>query len=190
MSGIVGIFASIGDHLPGLLSKDKLHQPFTEGEINKCHYRWTSMLIIAFCIMVTTTEWIAGTDSIINCLHAGAIPDNVINNYCYISGTFSVPEHYVNYTAALGNVVSHTGVGPYDPSKDKVEIKAYYQWVPFMLFLQGAMFYMPHVIYKAAEGGKVKVRKKEDLESLNFFKKKNRARSVKTVVMFSSGCRE
>merc|ERR1712029_79918 len=31
-----------------------------------------------------------------------------------------------------------------------------YQWVPFVLFLQGAMFYFPHLLFKAWEGGKVR----------------------------------
>ena len=38
-------------------------------------------------------------------------------------------------------------------------MKAYYQWVPFMLFLQSIMFYLPHIIYKGVEGGKIKVRR-------------------------------
>ena len=42
-------------------------------------------------------------------------------------------------------------------SKD-IDVKAYYQWVPFMLFLQSLMFYVPHLIYKRFEGGKIKVR--------------------------------
>ena len=32
--------------------------------------------------------------------------------------------------------MADTGVGPYDPENDYIEIKAYYQWVPFVLFLQ------------------------------------------------------
>ena len=112
------------------------------------------MIIMAFCILVTTTEWISGTDSIINCLHAGPIPENVISSYCYIMGTFSVPRHYVDYHTDVGNRVAGTGVGPYDPEKDYIEIKAYYQWVPFMLFLQGIMFYVPHIIYKVNKDNK------------------------------------
>ena len=51
-----------------------------------------------------------------------------------------------------------TGVGPYDPTdpNEDLEFKAYYQWVPFVLFLQGIMFYLPHLIYKDMEGGKLK----------------------------------
>ena len=40
-------------------------------------------------------------------------------------------------------------------------MKAYYQWVPFMLFLQSIMFYLPHIIYKSVEGGKIKVMRRE-----------------------------
>ncbi len=48
-------------------------------------------------------------------------------------------------------------MGPYVPNVDEVEVKAYYQWVPFVLFLQAVLFYIPHIIYKQAEKGKLKV---------------------------------
>ena len=112
-----------------------------------------------------------GNDSIIQCLHSGPIPQEVINNYCYISGTFVIPGHYDEYEKIgtqwyprVGNVISSAGVGPYNAGRKEdgspiteVEVKAYYQWVPFMLFLQGVMFYVPHIIYKAVEGQKLKV---------------------------------
>lgn len=53
--------------------------------------------------------------------------------------------------------MAETGVGPYHPRDDYVEIKAYYQWVPFVLFLQAMMFYVPHIIYKYFEGGKIRL---------------------------------
>ena len=96
MAGVVGLFASIGEHIP-ILKKEKFGQPDPEGYINALHYRGTTILIMTFCLMVTCTEWISGTDAIINCLHNGPIPENVINSYCYIMGTFSVPRHYVDF---------------------------------------------------------------------------------------------
>ena len=35
----------------------------------------------------------------------------------------------------MGWDVSQTGVGPYSHNED-IKVKAYYQWVPFVLFLQ------------------------------------------------------
>ena len=35
--------------------------------------------------------------------------------------------------------------------------QAYYQWVPFVLFLQAGLFYAPHLLCKSWEGGKVRV---------------------------------
>ena len=50
--------------------------------------------------------------------------------------------------------MSQTGVGPYSHNED-IKVKAYYQWVPFVLFLQACVFYTPHALFKLAEGGKV-----------------------------------
>ena len=112
--------------------------------------------------------YILGNEKLINCLHHGPIPAEVINNYCYIAGTFTIPTHYAQFDKdgrpRLGNVISSPVVGPYNAGLDEngkpiteIEVKSYYQWVPFMLFLQGVMFYVPHIIYKGVEGGKLKV---------------------------------
>ena len=117
-------------------------------------------------------SWNLGSESIIQCLTStNSVEDKIINGYCYISGTFTVPHHYVEleeingvFYKRIGNVISSQGVGPYNAGRKsdgspitEVEVKAYYQWVPFMLFLQAIMFYIPHMIYKAAEGKKLKV---------------------------------
>jgi len=152
---IVALFTSIGDHIP-ILKKEKFGQPDPEGIIASFHYRGTCLLIFGFTLMVTCTEWISGTDSgFIECLHTG--PVEFINSYCYIMGTFSIRDKYVGPTNKIGFHVAETGVGPYDSrDKENINVKAYYQWVPFMLFLQGVMFYVPHIIFKTFEGGKVK----------------------------------
>ena len=155
MAGIVGIFASIGEHIP-ILKREKFTEPQPEGIISHFHFRGTVILITVFVLMTTTPEWISGTDSLIDCIVPSSMEDSPIQTYCYIMGTFSVPKHYVDSHGELGNRVSQTGVGPYDPTSDYIEIKAYYQWVPFMLALQAVMFYVPHIIYKYAEGDKVR----------------------------------
>ena len=59
MSGIVGIFASIGEHIP-FTKSEKRYRADTEGSVCSFHYRGTVLLLLAFSILVTTTEWIAG----------------------------------------------------------------------------------------------------------------------------------
>ena len=61
---------------------------------------------------------------------------------------------FLRQSSFIGAHVANTGVGPYHPGEE-IEIKKYYQWVPFMLFLQGIMFYVPHIFYKYFEKGKI-----------------------------------
>lgn len=155
MAGIVGLFTSIGEHMP-MFRKDKQLEACPESWVNRLHYRLTCLLLLVCTLLVTCSEWISGTESIIDCMHGPGIPEKLAKWYCYIQGTFTIPRHYVDHDTKLGNHVSQTGVGPYDPRVDDISVKNYYQWVPFMLFLQSLMFYLPHMIYEWAEGKKVK----------------------------------
>lgn len=49
----------------------------------------------------------------------------------------------------------HPGIGPIYPN-DEVKHHAYYQWVPFVLFAQAIFFYLPHLLWRTWEGGKIK----------------------------------
>ena len=59
------------------------------------------------------------------------------------------------YCLQLGTNVAYNGVGPWRAGEDEVDVKLYYQWVPFVLFLQALMFYIPHIIFKLMERDKV-----------------------------------
>jgi len=56
--------------------------------------------------------------------------------------------------AGKGKEYAHQGVQPYD-GKSEIVKHAYYQWVPFVLFLQGVMFYIPHYLWKIFEDRKI-----------------------------------
>jgi hypothetical protein len=51
--------------------------------------------------------------------------------------------------------VPHPGIGPLNDD-DPIKVHAYYQWVPFVLFFQAICFYLPYVVWRSWEGGKIK----------------------------------
>jgi len=123
--------------------KAEIESPFF-----KLHYRTTATLLFISCILVTANDLIGSTISCIN----DSIPGNVLNNYCWIMSTFSIPSKNKGID---GVDRPHQGVGPETEDENDRRIHAYYQWVPFMLFLQGVMFYIPHYLWKTFEDKKM-----------------------------------
>lgn len=117
--------------------KAGLKEPYTEGVANRLHYKVTAVILFSCCLLVTCLEWV-GNGSKISCVLEGKEDDwtisaKVINTYCFILKTFSLPRHY---NARIGSNAAHVGVGEFNPSTDETSFKAYYQWVPFVLFFQ------------------------------------------------------
>lgn len=56
--------------------------------IFRCHYRITSAILFFCCIIVTANNLIGEP---INCINDGAVPGHVINTYCWITYTFTIP---------------------------------------------------------------------------------------------------
>ena len=85
--------------------------------ISKLHYRVTSIIFLVCCILVTAVEYI-GNGINIACVQEGKadtstlaeiitkllllpghpdlwpIPQHVMNTYCFIMGTFTLPRHF------------------------------------------------------------------------------------------------
>lgn len=113
------------------------------------------------------------------------IPEHVINTFCFFTTTFTIVSNYlampdwgegdltpVWFTSCWQNLISqvrhlnesmlergnipHPGIGPvYDD--DEKKFHAYYQWVPFVLFGQAIMFYLPHFVWRTWEKGRIKM---------------------------------
>lgn len=114
--------------------------------IFRCHYRITSALLFVCCIIVTANNLIGDP---ISCINDGAVPNHVINTYCWITHTFTMPGQHGKH---VGIEVAQSGLGNDNAEKT---YHSYYQWVPFVLFFQGVCFYVPHWIWKNWEEGKV-----------------------------------
>ena len=81
------------------------------------------------------------------------IPDSMINTYCWITSTFSVPNRWER------NNPLHHGIAPeanLDTGKE-MKYHKYYQWVPFFFALEAILFYLPRYVWKSSENGKVKM---------------------------------
>ncbi|XP_068235265.1 innexin inx3-like [Palaemon carinicauda] len=126
---VLHIFAG----LAGLV-KVRVSHTDTDSHVFRLHYRLTSTILFLACLLVAATEYIGQP---IQCTSNGAPVDPPINTFCWISSTFTI-----NTTTGLGN---HEAAGA------EKTYHAYYQWVPFILFIQGCMFYLPHLFWKAVE---------------------------------------
>lgn len=73
------------------------------------------------------------------CITDGAVPGHVINTYCWITHTFTLPHQQGK---PVGSHVAHPGVGDFVQGEDETRYHSYYQWVPFMLFFQVPQFIM------------------------------------------------
>lgn len=83
------------------------------------------------------------------------IPEHVINTFCFFTTTFTVVRH-LNETMLQQGIIPHPGIGPLHGPDDEVKHHAYYQWVPFVLFLQAICFYAPHLFWRSLEKGRIK----------------------------------
>ncbi|GBM83499.1 Innexin inx2 [Araneus ventricosus] len=113
------------------------------------HYRITTGVLIAFSILVTGKQYFGDP---IDCISRDDIPTKLLNTFCWIHTTFSVPDAWEK---KVGVEVPYPGVDKYTPGETR-KYHAYYQWVCFFLFLQAIFFYIPRYFWKAVEGGRIK----------------------------------
>ncbi|XP_074600503.1 innexin inx2-like [Brevipalpus obovatus] len=113
----------------------------------RLHYRFTFLLFWVSCLIVTSTQFFGDP---IQCIRsANYVDQRIINNYCWIEGTLTLPD---SLHKVQGESVVMPGVEKYQ-SGDRVLTHKYYQWVCWVLFLQGIMFYIPRLFWKTWENG-------------------------------------
>jgi innexin len=99
------------------------------------HYKFTFILFLTSSILITAKQFFGDP---ISCM-VDEIEKDVINNYCWIRATYTIPRLL---DGEVGRDVAQPGVGsnPRDGWRSEdVKYHSYYQWVCFMLFLQGEL---------------------------------------------------
>ncbi|CAL1299175.1 unnamed protein product [Larinioides sclopetarius] len=79
------------DILRSLKSLVKVARTHIDNEIFRLHYTFTVLVLLAFCIVVTTKQYVGDP---IDCIHGHEIPSNIINTYCWIHTTFTIPSAF------------------------------------------------------------------------------------------------
>lgn len=128
----------------------KIDQVCIDNNVFRMHYKATVIILIAFSLLVTSRQYIGDP---IDCI-VDEIPLGVMDTYCWIYSTFTVPELL---TGTPRRDVIHPGVGPHVEGVDELKHHKYYQWVCFVLFFQAILFYVPRYLWKSWEGGRLKM---------------------------------
>ena len=115
-------------------------KPVVDNAVFRLHYRFTSVFFLVASVLITAVDFFGKP---IICAGNNFPRPDMLNTFCWIQQTFTVP---------LADHQAHPGVGQDYKTMDK-RTHSYYQWVPFVLFLQGVLFYLPHWIWKNQEDG-------------------------------------
>jgi len=145
--------------LKGLASFVQLEDIRVDTNTFRLHYKATVLFFITGSLLVTSGQYLGDP---IDCIVDG-VPGGLMDTYCWIHSTFSIPSRWNAPIPSLGagksGEVPHPGIAPLAEVQEGEEVKyhKYYQWVAFVLFLQAAFFYLPKYLWDTAEGGKIKM---------------------------------
>ncbi|XP_014478460.1 PREDICTED: innexin inx1 [Dinoponera quadriceps] len=118
----------------------------TESTVFRMHNKLTPVLLLAASAILTATQYVG---SPISCIVKG-VPEHVVNTYCWIMSTFTMPDAYFRET---GKEVAHPGVANDFGDFTGRKYYTYYQWVCFMLFFQALLCWIPQWLWNFWEGG-------------------------------------
>uniref|UniRef100_U5EL41 Innexin n=1 Tax=Corethrella appendiculata TaxID=1370023 RepID=U5EL41_9DIPT len=132
--------------LGGLKDYFKWQEIQTDGAVFRLHNVFTTVLLLTCSLIITATQYVGNP---ISCIVNG-IPTHVVNTYCWISSTFTMPDAF---RRQVGLEVAHPGVANDFNNEDAKKYYTYYQWVCFVLFFQAVACYTPKFLWDAIEGG-------------------------------------
>ena len=116
--------------LRGLLRVSHVH---IDSWVFRLHYSVTTTCMFAFSLIVSAKQYVGNP---IDCIHSKDIPEEVLNTYCWIHSTYTIPSAFWK---RIGFDVAHPGVDKtIDPEERRYH--KYYQWVCFCLFFQVRKF--------------------------------------------------
>ncbi|GBL92393.1 Innexin inx2 [Araneus ventricosus] len=122
---------------------------YNDNNVFRLHYKATVIILLGFTVLLGCSQYFGDP---INCIHGEDVPENVLETYCWIHSTFTLPDAY---DKRVGIDVAHPGIDKHNPGETK-RYHAYYQWVIFLLFFQALLFYVPRYIWETVDDEKIK----------------------------------
>jgi len=137
------------DLVKGLQSQITMPKVHTDNFVFRLHSKVSVGLLLLCSLLVSYSQFFG--DPIDCVVHKDAVPSGVMDTYCWVHSTFTLPDR-VNQEEGFD--VAHPFVGAQTEEETTVRHK-YYQWVCFTLFLQALFFAVPGFLWKKFEGGKI-----------------------------------
>lgn len=122
-----------------------------DNAIFRCHWFFTSTLLVSFSLIITARQYVGQP---IECHSVNKLPDSLLNSYCWVQSTFSIPQACSPQHQQVGLDVPYPCI---DNTRGReIKMYAYYQWVGIVLFIQGLMFHLPYYLWKLWENGLIR----------------------------------
>merc|ERR1711994_70464 len=80
---------------------------------------------------------------------------DVLESYCWMYSTWSIPNQYKGVCSAHGDLSGIT-VEEWNKERTSIVYNSYYQWVPLYLVSLAIVFYLPRLLWLMLEGGLMK----------------------------------
>ncbi|KAH0564494.1 innexin inx7-like [Cotesia glomerata] len=149
MASILGTFSVLKNHLKLKYTEDNA---VIDNIVFRLHYRATFLILVSGSLLVSARQFFG--EHIKCIIDKGSLPSYVVDTFCFFKSTYTVSKHMNKTLVELGHI-PHPGVGPFTKD-DEITHYVYYQWVPFVLFFQALLFYIPRYLWRNAEGGRMK----------------------------------
>lgn len=163
-------------HLKKFLSPPKA---VIDNIVHVMHYRWTTMLFMASCTLVSLSQFFGNPIQCITNDEVKPFTEKFINTYCWIQSTFSVKTAW---NKTIGVDIPYPGIDKH-LNDEQIVYHAYYQWVGIILFIQGVTFYLPHALWKQKESGRI-AKLKLNLDKIFFNNENERREQLKSVAEY------
>jgi len=162
---------------PFLSAATKFDVVCIDNNVFRLHYKATVVILAICSVLVMSNQFIGDP---IDCLVEG-VPSGLMDSYCWIHATFSIPSRWVG---RQGSDVVAPGVAPISGQGEDAVYHKYYQWVCYVLVLQAGLFYLPRLVWRQQEGGRLAMLVNEMREPKLVVQKEQRAERISTIVRY------